>query len=140
MIKERAGASPAPTNAIMVLNEFGQIAHDEWKKLPQRFSNMEMDVFQIMPNHMHAIIALNNRVFSNNSSNISKIVGSYKSLVANECLKIYKSRNEIMGKFWQRNYFEHVIFSETALYYITEYIINNPMNWNTDDLNRDFSF
>lgn len=34
-------------------------AYDVWTKLPQRFTNCEMDVFQIMPNHIHAIIALN---------------------------------------------------------------------------------
>ena len=41
------------------LNEFGQIAYNEWVKLPERFSNVELDVFQIMPNHMHGIIVLN---------------------------------------------------------------------------------
>lgn len=47
-------------NGEMVLNELGQIAHDEWIKLSNRFSNFEIDVFQIMPNHMHGIILLNN--------------------------------------------------------------------------------
>jgi len=42
----------------MQLNEYGQIAHDEWLKLPERFNRMEKDVFQIMPNHMHAIVSL----------------------------------------------------------------------------------
>ena len=42
-----------------MLNEYGQIANDEWIKLSERFSNFELDVFQIMPNHMHGIILLN---------------------------------------------------------------------------------
>jgi putative transposase len=46
----------------MILNECGQIAHDEWLKLSERFPNMELDVFQIMPNHMHGIIILNNPI------------------------------------------------------------------------------
>ena len=49
-------------NDEMVLNEFGQIAYNEWIKLTERFTNFELDVFQIMPNHMHGIIALNNAV------------------------------------------------------------------------------
>jgi hypothetical protein len=32
----------------MILNEFGQIAYDEWLKLPNRFTNFGLDVFQIM--------------------------------------------------------------------------------------------
>jgi len=42
----------------MILNEFGTIAYNEWKKLPERFPNVELDVFQIMPNHIHGIIVL----------------------------------------------------------------------------------
>jgi REP element-mobilizing transposase RayT len=45
-------------NGAMILNEYGQIAHDEWMQLIERFHNMDMDVFQIMPNHMHSIIEL----------------------------------------------------------------------------------
>src|SRR5690349_19396351 len=42
----------------MILNEFGIIACNEWKKLPERFPNVELDVFQVMPNHMHGIVVL----------------------------------------------------------------------------------
>ena len=51
--------APVETDAQMNLNEYGQIAYDEWVKLPERFSNFELDVFQIMPNHMQGIILLN---------------------------------------------------------------------------------
>lgn len=46
-------------NDEITLNEYGTIAYNEWIKLTERFSYFELDVFQIMPNHMHAIIALN---------------------------------------------------------------------------------
>ena len=49
-------------NGEMILNEFGQIAYNEWVKLTERFTNFELDVFQIMPNHMHGIIVLNDAV------------------------------------------------------------------------------
>ena len=45
-------------NGEMVLNDFGQIAYDEWEKLPERYPNMFLDVFQIMPNHIHGVVAL----------------------------------------------------------------------------------
>ena len=50
------------TGAKMVLNDAGKIAFDEWMKLPARFPNFDLDVFQIMPNHMHGIIVLNDFV------------------------------------------------------------------------------
>jgi len=45
---------------------------------------------------------------------------------------IYKSRNEYMGKLWQRDYWEHIIRNDTAYQRIADYIINNPANWGND--------
>jgi len=165
--------------SVMELNECGQIAYDEWLKLSERFSNFELDVFQIMPNHMHGIIVLNdivgatlavvqnavvqnavvqNAVVQNavaqnvpngiialndvgatarvapttTNATIGDIVGAYKSLVANGCLDIYKTKNETMGKLWQRNYYEHIIRNEQSYQTISDYIINNPAKWKDD--------
>ena len=43
-------------NGKMVLNDYGQTAYIEWVKLAERFPNFELDVFQIMPNHLHGIL------------------------------------------------------------------------------------
>lgn len=180
--QDRACLFGEVVNGEMVLNEYGQIAFDEWVKLSERFPNFELDVFQIMPNHMHGIILLNdvsvgagftpaqidgiaqnngdntvntgftsaqnqNNADSENDSDIrakarvaptvSDIVGAYKSLVANGCLDIYKSKNETMGKLWQRNYHEHIIRNEQSYQRISEYIINNPAKWADDKFYRE---
>ncbi|MEQ8705126.1 MAG: transposase [Phaeodactylibacter sp.] len=144
-------------NSQMVLNEYGRIAYNEWVQLSERFPNLELDVFQIMPNHMHGIIALgvgatlavaqndavaqNEMIVGNDiragvspapTKTVGDIVGAYKSLVANGCLKIYKIKNKTMGKLWQRNYHDHIIRTKKSYQRISEYIINNPENW-TDD-------
>jgi len=67
-----------------------------------------------------------------NGVTIGNIIGAYKSLVANQCLQIFKSKNEYMGKLWQRNYWEHIIRNEQSYQRIENYIINNPINWNND--------
>jgi len=155
-------------NGAMILNEYGEIAYNEWVKLIDRFPNFELNIFQIMPNHMHAIINLvgaplagapidtgapdytgtQNDTGAQNDMNIGNgmrtgaspvptvgdIVGAYKSLVANGCLKIYKNNNETMGKLWQRNYYEHIIRDERSYKRICEYIINNPIKWTDDKL------
>ena len=135
-------------NGEMVLNEFGQIAYDEWSVLPKRFCIMEPDVFVIMPNHIHGIIkivgaslagprnvgACLNRAPARGAPTISigELIGAYKSLVSNRCLDIYKSKNIKMGRLWQRNYYEHVIRKEKEYDEIAKYILNNPMNWSKD--------
>ena len=131
-------------NRKMVLNAFGTVAYNEWAKLAERFPNMELDVFQIMPNHMHGIITLVGATLAvaqndtgiwagaSPAPTVSNIVDAYKSLVANGCLEIYKSMNKTMGKLWQRNFYEHIIRNEQSYQRISEYIINNPAKWSDD--------
>lgn len=38
------------------------------------------------------------------------------------------------GSIWQRNYYENIIRSERAYRNISNYIINNPLKWNSDRL------
>lgn len=40
------------------MNEYGEIAYQEWEKLPERWPHLELGVFQIMPNHTHGIIII----------------------------------------------------------------------------------
>jgi REP element-mobilizing transposase RayT len=157
----------------MRLNEYGQVAHNEWLKLQDRFNRMEMDVFQIMPNHMHAIVSLSASVGAalaaarNDETNpsvhdqragaspaptesfddtLGDIVGAYKSLVANGCLKSFKlkhTRKGInpasippMGRIWQRNYYDHIIRNTTAYLRKAEYIKSNPANWEEDEFHQ----
>jgi len=154
----------------MVLNELGEIAYFEWTKLQERFPNFELDVFQIMPNHIHGIVALvgaplagaqnntgaqndagdeNNNHFHRAAVDIKRagaspaptavgdIMGAYKSLISNNCLEIYKSKNEMMGKFLRRNYYEHIIRNEQSYKTISNYIIYNPSNWKDDKFYRE---
>lgn len=130
----------------MILNQSGTIAYNEWINLSDRFSNFELDVFQIMPNHMHGIIVLSditvgaplavaqeedtlNRATARGAPTIPDIVGAYKSIVSNACLQLFKSHDKTMGKLWQRNYYEHIIRDESAYNNISNYIINNPTKW-----------
>ncbi len=40
----------------MVLNDAGIMVNKWWQKIPEKFPDIEMDVYQIMPNHFHAIV------------------------------------------------------------------------------------
>jgi REP element-mobilizing transposase RayT len=47
-------------NGEMKLNDAGRIIQAEWEKLPQRFFNIVLDTFVVMPNHFHGIIFIQN--------------------------------------------------------------------------------
>ncbi len=123
----------------MCLNNLGKIAFNCWQEIPQHFPHIELDVFVIMPNHLHGILWINNSINDPSQNrqfgkmdkgSISSIVRSYKAVVT-------KKINQICGQkgsslIWQRNFYENIIRDEKALNNIREYIINNPLNWQKD--------
>lgn len=64
---------------------------------------------------------------------LGDVVGAFKSLV----FKVYLDWVEIndpsrRAKFWQHNYYEHIVRNERELDAIRQYIIDNPRNWKMD--------
>lgn len=134
----------------VVLNDAGKIARDEWLKTPLLRPNIELGEFIIMPNHMHGIIVINDnfvgtncirpamgvldtplqREFKSPSQTLGSILRGYKSAVTKQVKQLY-SISEI--RLWQRNYYEHIIRNEVSYNNISDYIVNNPYNWMSDD-------
>ena len=49
-------------NKEIVLSEIGLLANNFWAEIPKHFPNVELGNFQIMPNHMHGILIINNMI------------------------------------------------------------------------------
>lgn len=140
----------------MIFNDYGKIAYNEWLNLAERFPNFKLDVFQIMPDHIHTIINLSSSVRATlavaptvapplipnppsaaldppstlpKSHSIPDIVSAYKSIVAVRCLELYKSQNIQMGRFWHRNYYETIIRDDDTYKRISDYILANPAKY-----------
>jgi hypothetical protein len=77
--------------------------------------------------------AQGNRAGARPAPTVGNIIGAFKSLTMKKCLKTYKSQSKYLGKLWQRNYFEHIIRNEKSYSEISEYIINNPAQWEIDE-------
>ena len=45
-------------NDEMVLNEVGKMIDEQWTTLPEKFPNIELDLYQVMPKHFHGIIVI----------------------------------------------------------------------------------
>ena len=148
-------------NGEMVLNDMGRIVVDEWEKTARMRSNIELDVFSVMPNHFHAIFLIhdnvgaipvgrpdticNNVVVTNEnrathrvaptglvSCSIGAVMAQFKSIVTK---RINAFRNNPGCPAWQRSYYERVIRSENKLTRAREYIVNNPIKWELDKEN-----
>ncbi len=128
----------------MVLSPLGEIARSCWGAIPGHLSYVDLDVMQIMPNHIHGIIILKEDprrdVASNVSTNASAmsrispkrgslgvVVRSYKSAVT-RCAHRYG----FPSFAWQSRFYDHVIRHERDLARIRTYITKNVLAWTLD--------
>jgi len=138
----------------MRLNDFGAIADECWRDVPEHFPNVDLGAYVIMPNHVHGVVVINDMgdrrgtIYRAGATQPDKgkgaamlrpnvkpgslgaIIRSYKSAVS---YRIHKELNAT--GIWQRNYYEHIIRDEKDLQRITDYIEMNPLRWNDDDEN-----
>jgi REP element-mobilizing transposase RayT len=114
------------------LNPAGIMLEDQWRNLEKRFSNIKLHDFVVMPNHFHGIIELKQTEAV--KPIVGDVVGAFKSLSTVEYIRGVKTKNwsPFNKKFWQRNYYEHIIRNENAYLQIVEYIQTNPLRWEND--------
>lgn len=132
-------------NNEMMLNEAGKMIDEQWNALPERFPNIELDVYVIMPNHFHGIIVIvgaslvdaHPAVAQIPNPTLGDIVGAFKSIATNEYIKGVTTNSwpRFHKRLWQRNYYEHGIRDEVDLNRIRDYIQSNPANWDEDEEN-----
>ncbi|MYC75248.1 transposase [Candidatus Poribacteria bacterium] len=141
----------------MQLNKIGQIIVECWNHIPQHFPSVELCDYVIMPNHIHGIIVQNivgarsprptketqnhpheipqsNRRGEVPSPSLGKIIAYFKYQSTKH---INQSRNMPGTRIWQRNYHDHIIRDAPDLQRIRQYIQDNPMKWELDQLHPD---
>ncbi len=131
-------------NGKIQLSELGKIAEIQWMKTIDLRPDMNLELGEcvVMPNHFHGIIMIGENKFnvtrrdamhgvSTNkfgpqSKNIASIIRGYKSAITT-----YARKNKIVFE-WQARFHDHIIRSTEEYYHISNYIINNPVEWNKD--------
>jgi putative transposase len=127
----------------MHLSSIRNIAHQEWLRLPARFSFVTLDDFVVMPNHIHGIIWIHETgpvtnlaprqdVFGKPiAGSLSTIMRAYKTTVT---IKANKILNQPGALLWQANFWERVVRGEPDFDKIRQYIQTNPAGWPQDRL------
>lgn len=119
------------------LSTAGTIITAEWLKTPQVRSDVALDEWVVMPNHLHGVIVMLDWVHpsetphrgvstkqSKKSYSLGTIVGQFKSA----CIKrIWATGFDDFA--WQPRFFDHIIRNEKELDSIREYIVDNPLKW-----------
>ncbi len=108
------------------LTEMGRIAQTQLLELPERFDSIVIDKYVVMPNHIHAIIAIQNGL-NGVACSLSDVLCAFKSITTKECRKI-----GVTGAVFQKSFHDHIIRGENDYSEIWAYIEANPMNWKKD--------
>ena len=134
-------------NGRMAHNALGKIVRDSWLSMPENRSNLSLDQFVVMPNHVHGIILVGETDATEmsplqcpsspatpgklSSDSLGTVVGQFKSVVT----KRAKTQSLMPpSPVWQRNFYDHIIRDEASLNKIRAYIIENPARWADDSL------
>lgn len=138
----------------MTRSPLGEIAHHELARLPERWPNVDLDLFVVMPNHVHAIFVIDSVAmpdakngvptrgvdvgtaflpserFASSKPTLGNVVGAYKSGVT----RIAREEGLLDDgtRLWQARYHDHIIRSEPDLNRIREYVITNSARWHED--------
>ena len=70
-------------------------------------------------------------------SPLHRVIQWFKTMTTNEYIRGVKKMDwkPFDGKLWQRNYWEHIVRNENEYRRISQYIIDNPIKWENDQLN-----
>ena len=142
------------TNGVMRLSTVGLVVRDFWKNIPAIYPNVALDVFIVMPDHLHGILVLHHEHLpvtrmsvvgtphwgvptDNRQSDHRKpqwrkgSVGSIINQFKGTCTKHIRS----MGHpdfGWQPRFHDEMLRTKRDMNRVRRYIWDNPRNWQND--------
>jgi len=138
-------------NGEMCLNEVGKMIQDCWWDIPKHYPNTTLDVFIVMPNHIHGILFITEpnvgeglvpsrqsqqkkndtsvRATTRVAPTLSQFVGSFKSKTTNKYIQGVKEMNwpPFHKRIWQRSFYDRIIRYDDELHKFRDYIHNNVL-------------
>lgn len=132
-------------NGTMILSEIGKIVERIWKEIPNNYTNVKTDTYQIMPDHFHGIIIIKEIPRKESKRNLMNQIPTFKSGIINNPMELkavtlgriirefkgrvtFEARKINPGFMWQSRFHDRIIRDEKEYYFISEYIMNNPVN------------
>lgn len=110
------------------LSKYGTIVDGAIQNIPKFYTNVSVDKYVIMPNHVHMIVLIENETKTTNGRliidpTLSRIVQQLKSYVT----------KDIGSSIWQKSFYDHVIRDTKDYEGIWKYIDENPLKWSEDN-------
>jgi REP-associated tyrosine transposase len=120
------------------LNHFGKLVERSWLDLPSHYPLVRLDVFVVMPNHVHGIVIINDALVEESKDlgifqvkyGLSDIMRAFKSFSSRKINNLRKTRGVPV---WQRSFYDRIIRNQRELDEMSKYIQSNPANWQDNE-------
>jgi len=116
--------SASPNQTIdadfLPLSKIGHVIEDTIQNIPLVYRNIEIDIFMIMPNHIHMILCITDDLGP--TPTISTVINQFKGIVT----------KRVGYPIWQKSFYDRIIRNEKEYQFIWDYIYYNPVNWVDD--------
>ena len=111
----------------MQLTKYGIIVDNQIKEINDTYTNLNIDKYVIMPNHVHLIVVVchengTSRTPSPTNAVIPRFVSTLKRFTNKKC----------GFNLWQRSFHDHIIRNQPDYDRIWQYIDENPIKWELD--------
>ena len=111
---------------LVILTPLGEMVKQHIEKINTLYPNTRVDIYTIMPDHIHMIIQLLEPTIGppreaapTTTPDLVRIINSFKGITARKA-GIH---------LWQRSFYDHVIRSEEDLYNARNYILGNASKY-----------
>lgn len=121
-------------DSLMDLSAAGLMVEEELLALPDRFPEVGIDTYVIMPNHIHFLIEMNLRRKEAGGLDLSRPIQAFKSLTTRRYSQGVREQGwpPYDGILWQKRYYETIMRNDKWLARHREYLLNNPAQWADD--------
>ena len=88
------------------------------EKIPEMYPNTAVDLYTIMPDHIHLLLVLRPSQ-EMNPRDLGRIIGQLKGYIT----------KQLGFSPWQKLFYERIIKDENDYWQTRQYIISNPAKW-----------
>lgn len=117
----------------VALNALGAAVEAYWRTLPEKYPELELFDFVVMPNHFHALLRIHFAP-TNRDHHLGFLMSRFKggtSFIYGKMRRAGEVEN-IGERLWQRDYWDDLVTGDAEFKGWQKYIRENPANWSSD--------
>ena len=113
----------------VIISDVGEIVKEQLLDVCNRYDCVKVVSFVIMPNHVHALVSIEETAGASPRPTIMDVVCVVKSLST----RLYRKKG-YKDNIFQTSFYEHIVRNEKECLELMKYIEENPLKWNLDEL------